>query len=599
MSMNTHKKLLTGIAYFVAAVLIFGILIYLAQITSMSKFLTSIENKTFDLRQNILFKYKKHNEDIVIIAVDDPSYEYIADQYGTWPVPRSFWANMIDSIEKSNPKLIAFDLLFVKKLATESASDAKLVESVVNNSNVLLSIVFDDHPPEVRKPEDLPDALKNKVVNDKLIKTNPSLTFSNCKGIMSELLYGTPEIGMVNTFRDDDGVIRKFPPMIIYKGDYYKHLALLSALEYLGIDKNAFEMKNNAIILDKNHSIPLNKDGEALLNWYGGEKTFKYYSLYKVDEAIRNNDRKFLDESFKGKLVYVGTTALALSDVKTSPISRMHPGVEIHTTFVNNVLDNNFIRRVDIKVDLIVSFVLCILIGIGVLRSKSVFFTVIQIFLVFFGYAVLAIYLMHSFNLWIGVVLPFSFATIMFISCYIVKYLLTYRDYEHTYRLAVTDGLTSMFNHRYFQEQMLSLTNTYERYETPFSLILIDIDFFKKFNDAHGHQSGDAVLRQVATTIKKSIRTTDIACRYGGEEMAVILPNTQKEEAVVVATKIWSAIEQGQFELATGAKTNVTVSLGVASMPKDGKSPTRLIEYADRCLYKAKAQGRNQVVQEA
>ena len=139
---------------------------------------------------------------------------------------------------------------------------------------------------------------------------------------------------------------------------------------------------------------------------------------------------------------------------------------------------------------------------------------------------------------------------------------------------------------------------TAKRYNSVFSLILIDIDFFKKFNDTYGHQSGDAVLRQVAQTIKKNIRATDIPCRYGGEEMSVILTNTNKEDAIKTAVKICEAVRNREFELATGDWTHVTISLGVASMPKDGDTTEKLIEYADKCLYIAKGNGRNQVVSE-
>ena len=153
-----------------------------------------------------------------------------------------------------------------------------------------------------------------------------------------------------------------------------------------------------------------------------------------------------------------------------------------------------------------------------------------------------------------------------------------------------------MFNHRYFQEQMSANIQTAKRYESVFSLILIDIDFFKKFNDTYGHQSGDAVLRQVAQTIKRNIRSTDIPCRYGGEEMSVILTNTNKEDAIKTAVKICEAVRNKEFELATGDWTHVTISLGVASMPQDGETTESLIEYADKCLYVAKRNGRNQVV---
>jgi len=598
MNMSTHKKLFTTLVYSIAAIFIFAILLYLSSFDILRNFLSSIEDKTFDHRQNVLLHHKKHNENIVIIAVDDPSYEYITDNYGTWPVPRSFWGDMINVLEKYEPRLIAFDLLFTKKMMLEGSSDQKLIDAVISNDNVLISMNFDNFPQEVRKPIDLPNYLKNTVKNDASLKNSTLITYSNCRKIMDELLEGTDNIGIINATRDDDGVMRKMPPLFIYKDSYYKHLAFLTALKYLDIETNTFEMTNEFLIINKKHKIPLLKRGEAVLNWYGPGGTFKTISLYQVSEAIKNNDKKFLKDNFKNKLIYIGTTATALSDVKTSPVSRQHPGVEIHTTFVNNVIDNSFIKRTSFHTDLVITFLLCILIGIGVVKSRSVLFTIVETLVVFFGYIVLATFLMQAFNLWIGIVLPITFGAIMFIGCYIVKYLLVYRDYEHTYKLAVTDGLTEMYNHRYFQEQMIAQTNNSKRYEVPFSLILIDIDFFKKFNDTHGHQSGDAVLRQVALAIKKSIRSTDIACRYGGEEMSVILPNTGKDEAVLAAKKIHLAVEQGKFILANGSKTSVTISVGVASMPQDGDAPEKLIEYADKCLYKAKGQGRNQVVSE-
>lgn len=203
---------------------------------------------------------------------------------------------------------------------------------------------------------------------------------------------------------------------------------------------------------------------------------------------------------------------------------------------------------------------------------------------------------MHYFNLWVALVLPLVCSIGAVTGCYAIKYIVTSRDYEHTYKLAVTDGLTDMYNHRYFQEQMKLNIDNAKRYNTPFSLIMVDIDFFKKFNDKYGHQSGDAVLRQVAQTIKKNIRSTDIPCRYGGEEMSVILSNTKKEEAAIVAQKICEAVRNKEFELATGDWTHVTISLGVASAPIDSNTVQGLIEYADKCLYVAKENGRNQVI---
>ena len=133
------------------------------------------------------------------------------------------------------------------------------------------------------------------------------------------------------------------------------------------------------------------------------------------------------------------------------------------------------------------------------------------------------------------------------------------------------------------------------RTKNNFSLIIIDIDFFKKFNDKYGHQAGDAVLKHVAKTLKSCVRSEDFVCRYGGEEMTIILNNTNKETAVNIAEKICKTIASKQYELSPDLEVQITISLGVSTYPTNGKTPTELIEYADKCLYKAKENGRNQV----
>ena len=133
------------------------------------------------------------------------------------------------------------------------------------------------------------------------------------------------------------------------------------------------------------------------------------------------------------------------------------------------------------------------------------------------------------------------------------------------------------------------------RYDVPMSLIIIDIDFFKKFNDSFGHQSGDAVLRQVAFVLKKNVRSADIVCRYGGEEMSIILPNTKYEEAVKIAEKLCNMVAAKTYKLSNGRESNVTISLGVASFGDDGTTPAQIIENADKRLYNAKNNGRNRV----
>ncbi len=593
-----NKKKINFIVYALIFIFVFAVIIYAGKFYTFGKFIMGVEYKTFDIRQNIILPHKKNNDNIVIIAVDDPSYEYIAEKFGTWPVPRGFWAKLINGLEKAHPKFIAFDLLFTKRLGALVEGDLKLVDAVKDNQNVYLSMNFDNYPPQIRKPPILPENLKINLKNDEIIKKSPILNFSNCRNAMDELLEVTSNFGFINVTRDDDGIIRYIAPLFYYRDAYYPNLTTLIALKYLNIDPNKIYIQNNALVLDDNHKIPLNPDGRTIVNWYGREGTFEHISLWEVDDAINRGDLKYLKEKFENKIIYIGTTVTALADIKSTPVSFMYPGVETHATFLNNILDNNFISHFSFKADLLVSAILCFIIGFCILRFESVLYSLLCSIAAVIVYLVITVVVMEFFNVWLGIVLPLIAATLIFIAAYITKYLLKSKDYEHTYKLAVTDGLTEMYNHRYFQEQMIMNVENVTRYGGNFSLILIDIDFFKKFNDKHGHQSGDAVLRQVAQTIKKNIRTSDIACRYGGEEMSIILTNTNKDDAKIVAKKVWSAVRERKFELADGNWANVTISVGVASMPNNGSNPQELIDYADKCLYVAKQNGRDQVVSE-
>lgn len=163
--------------------------------------------------------------------------------------------------------------------------------------------------------------------------------------------------------------------------------------------------------------------------------------------------------------------------------------------------------------------------------------------------------------------------------------------------LAYRDGLTGLYNHRYFQEILESELKRAERFKHPFSLILLDIDFFKKVNDNFGHPAGDYVLHEVAKTLIKLVRSCDIVARYGGEEFAIILPETKGSAAKVLAQRVRRGIEQLEVYYEDHS-IHVTISCGVSSCDFDTKNLTRsaLIKHSDEALYKAKENGRNRVV---
>jgi len=161
--------------------------------------------------------------------------------------------------------------------------------------------------------------------------------------------------------------------------------------------------------------------------------------------------------------------------------------------------------------------------------------------------------------------------------------------------LANRDGLTGLYNHRYFHEQLSKDFLRAKRYHEFMSCVLLDIDYFKKFNDTHGHQTGDIVLSTLGNVITESIRDSDFAARYGGEEFALVLYHTDGSTAVDVAQRLRQMVEN--CEVRDNDKVlRVTISVGVATFPHEEISDSkRLIECADKALYRAKENGRNRV----
>ncbi|MFQ5627770.1 MAG: sensor domain-containing diguanylate cyclase [bacterium] len=167
--------------------------------------------------------------------------------------------------------------------------------------------------------------------------------------------------------------------------------------------------------------------------------------------------------------------------------------------------------------------------------------------------------------------------------------------YHQTRELSVTDDLTKIANRRYFNRRFEREMQRSQRYNRALSVIMIDIDHFKNFNDAHGHLKGDDVLRSVAQILERNLRKADLIARFGGEEFIVLLPEIDKAHAQKVTEKLRTAVESYHFKNGdTQPLGKITISLGLASYPEDALQAEALLEAADRMLYLAKSLGRNQ-----
>ena len=170
---------------------------------------------------------------------------------------------------------------------------------------------------------------------------------------------------------------------------------------------------------------------------------------------------------------------------------------------------------------------------------------------------------------------------------------------EESVELAITDPLTGLYNRRYMETHLKTLVDEAIHRDKPLSVLVADIDYFKSVNDTHGHDAGDAVLREFAVRARKNTRGIDMACRLGGEEFVVMMPDTDLAKAYMVAERLRQCITATPFELPDGSRISVTASVGVASREDVDGTPDSLMKRADQALYCAKRDGRNRVVADA
>ena len=162
---------------------------------------------------------------------------------------------------------------------------------------------------------------------------------------------------------------------------------------------------------------------------------------------------------------------------------------------------------------------------------------------------------------------------------------------------SITDSLTGLKNRRYFDQRLYEEIAHSRRYRLPLSLLLIDVDHFKVVNDTYGHQIGDEVLKNLSKVILEMVRDSDIVARYGGEEIAIITPNTEKAEAILLAERLRNIVQKSTLASidATQEVVQITISIGVSTLNLVVMDKDALVEEADKALYEAKKLGRNRV----
>lgn len=499
------------------------------------------------------------SHDIIYIEVAEDTLQAIKER----PFPRHYHGVMVEILKKWGAKTILFDYLFEGK--TDDFNDKVFEEALKKNTGGIYLPVFVES-----------------------IGNSQTLVRS-----ISEFQNYAEGTGHINLETDNDGILRRFKPFVEFKGFFYPHIGLKIAYDHL----------STKISHPRDLDFKTDKNGSVLIDWAGNwADSFRHYSYVDIltsFEQIQNGAIPTVNpKEIKNKICLIGHTAAGGTDIKATPVDRAYPGVGIIANILNAALNGKLSRAAPQKQNMLLLIALS---AISILflvpfRNRLSFLAIFTILILWF---IFVYFQFHILGIWNYVFHPAATVIILFVFSTLFSKTINDKERLQLYKLSTIDGLTKVAVRRFFDVRSKHAFEQAKRFNKNLSIILLDIDNFKKINDSYGHQTGDAVLRQIAEIIhsvvrfQKDYRDGDVVARYGGEEFALLLPGTDlKAAAFTVAERIRHAIEENPIR-ANGVPLTVTISLGVSSYHNSDKSIDTLIKRADDALYRSKAEGRN------
>ncbi|MEW5822087.1 MAG: diguanylate cyclase [Cyanobacteriota bacterium] len=624
--MQFNKKLITPENYLIITIISsIVIVLFLTLITNaaLHDLIEKIELKSFDWRAQNASENIKPSDDIVLLVIDDISLQNAISHpeigLTRWPWPRNIHSYLINYLKAAGAKAIVFDILFEGKEGNNSSNDDSdniFINSVKKAENIYLALSFTYSKKSLQKYKEKENFYAQNILNTssnqlkddiKKFAIYPpikdvseiilnSIEFYNVSNILHGLLINAKDVGSVNLPYSMDGIARTVRPISIFNGEKYPSLPLAV---YLSLNPDVkIELEDDKFILGE-RQIALDEEGAHFVNWYGPPATFKYYRALDVilaQKVIENGGKNPLaPDVFKDKIVVIGLTATA-TDILPTPMAGAYPGPEfLATTISNYMISDKFISKLSSGYTILITIFFCLLAGTFVLSFKSGLNGISLAIMSLFAYVYLCVHLYVHNYIWLSMVFPSLIILFTITITFVAKYITTRKAYEDTYKLATTDGLTGLHNHRFFQENLFNYIQRANRFKYQVTLLLIDIDNFKSVNDTYGHRAGDKILKEVSDRIISNVRATDIVARYGGEEIVIILDNTPLNNGMIAANKLLRAINSESFVLGPELSLQVTVSIGISEFPANASSPPELIEVADQGLYYAKEHGKNRI----
>ncbi len=524
-------------------------------------FMQSFYLRTLDWGYQIKYQQDEKRDSLdpfTLIAIDEGSMNALKMR---WPWPRSVIADVVDRLSTASPKVIALDLVFGGE-SQNPQEDQLLVEAFQRAGNVVITLVIPETRQELGPP-----------------------------GIISQSASG---MGHVNTYRDLDGVIRRFTPFIFATPSHERHHAMsvvvtakamgISPEQILVYDKRTQQISVNLFGSERVPQAPLY------------ENRYLYPARYYTTQDIRTVpvqqilQGQFEESAIHDKIVFVGATGEFWHDIHPTPVGYI-PGVLIQILATLSFLKTGFMTFAPSWFNWILVILLGVLMsGISLraplLRSSLVFVFLVLLVNVLYLYCFIKDFIWDGLGCTLTLMASFGMP-------HVLKYTMTLLENTRLQREVVRDGLTQLFTYKYFvlklkQELRKTIAN-----KENLAIAILDLDHFKNINDTYGHEMGNEVLKGVAETLRRYSKRTDTIARYGGEEFAIIMPNTPFAGAAKHLQDLIERIRSLEFK--NGEKViKVTTSIGfVTTKDYTTEDVSSWIQAADQALYRAKGEGRN------
>jgi diguanylate cyclase (GGDEF)-like protein len=506
-----------------------------------------------------------------VIEISDDSVAKI----GQWPWARSWHATLIKILKEAGARAVVFDVIFSE--ASKPNEDAALAEAIRSAGNVYLAEVIEESPAAGRT---------------KLLSSLP------------EFRQGTKGGGHINLRPDIDGAMRRIELVSKVDGRPVPQLSFQVALDEMGAELKDVSVEKGRLVIPQAGGaaleVPVDRNGYFILNWSGRwSTTYRHYSYVDLIASYAAAQKGLTPhvrlEELKGTICYVGTSATGLFDIRPTPLEPAYPAVGVNLTVLNNLLEGKFIRPLSYAQDLGI-LVLLMFALFPIMQMRNYFRTAVCTITLAAVYVVAATAAFVWFDVWVNIIYALALVLSIYFFISIYDQLVVTIERARLLKLATRDALTGLYNIGHFKLLFKAeLATVAVRREKKLSIVMSDVDNFKKTNDTYGHQTGDVVLREVAAAFRDNCRALDVAARYGGEEMILMLPGASAEEAAKVADKIRKVIAEKVFPHEKGS-FSTSVSMGVSQIVPDDKEIEQPIERADKALYEAKHTGKNKVM---